>query len=120
VSLSGDRVAYLAHEPDAPLHFVIVDLATGERINVPRPADGYGGWGILRGDVLVFSHSAPIPATWTENADLSAFWISTRQLVRLSTQLNQQVAPLHDGKTVVWADDRNGHHPFGFSHLFEL
>ncbi len=111
-SVSGNRIAFWRSD-----HIVILDLTTSEETTLDHPDAQYvlGPW--LDGDRVTWSQ---MQSGTEEDYEVFVYELVTKQRYVVGAHDTIQEYPLLRGNTLVWNDDRLGHHTVGLLHLYDV
>lgn len=111
-SLSGNRVAFLRDN-----QIIVYDLNTTQETVIDCPDARFVQAPRLDGDRVAWSQ---IQKGGEENYEVVVFDLKTRERFIVGSHDTIQEFPLLSGNTLVWNDDRFGHHTVGLYHLYDI
>ena len=111
-SLSGNRVAFLRDK-----QIVVRDLSSSQEITIDSLDASYVQGPSLDGDRVTWSQ---IQQRSEEDYEVVVFDLKSRERFVVGSHGTIQVYPLLSGNTLVWNDDRYGHHTVGLYHLHDV
>jgi beta propeller repeat protein len=114
--LSGDRVACF-RPGQTVAGYSIVEIPSGRETFVPVADASWYQAPVLDGDLLAWSQ---IQRGSEEDYEVYAHDLATRRTVRVTNDPAIQIYPRIEGRSLVWTDDRRGHHTIGLLHLSDL
>ncbi len=98
--------------------YLVYDLASGTRTRIDTTGATSRGPVKLFGDVVAWTQGQI--DTDSENSEIYTHDLRTGVTSRITDDPAISYGPRIDGRTIVWTDDRRGHHAIGLAHQFDV